>query len=452
MRPIAIDLFCGAGGMSEGITQAGFHIVYSSDINEDVEKTYTYRHKQLGLYHGINTFFQRADIRELPSNFIKDSIQNLDIFKGKSFPIIDTIFGGPPCQGFSRAGLRRKDDPRNTLFKEYLRIVNDLRPRYVVMENVEGFNDTRLDGYLGVLGRKYPDDSLVPEILKEEFNEIGYKTLEPKVLDSSDFGVPQRRNRVIFIAYRDGQAVPSYPEPITPFEHQKVTVIEAIGDLILDDELREKHNPVETKYQIESKLGRTLDISGNHISHDGKFFNYEFSNHSPLISERFSLFREGESQSTLIKRITNEGIDIRNYPNLLHEVERKLKGVYTKSEIIDKFIAAHIDNQLIEALLTRKGNRFRFSSNKVSPTMVTLPDDYLIPFENRIPTVREMARLQSFDDSFIFLGKRTTGGQRRKIEVPQYTQVGNAVPPLLAKAIALKIKEAIAIEEAHPVY
>lgn len=108
MKPNAIDLFCGAGGMSEGILQAGFHILFSSDINEDVEKTYRNRHDQLGLIQGVNTFFKRADIRELPSSEIINSIQQLKMFENKSLPKIDVIFGGPPCQGFSRAGQRKK--------------------------------------------------------------------------------------------------------------------------------------------------------------------------------------------------------------------------------------------------------------------------------------------------------------------------------------------------------
>ena len=98
---------------------------------------------------------------------------------------------------------------------------------------------------------------------------------------------------------------------------------------------------------------------------------------------------------------------------------------------------------MIEALLTRKNMRRRLNKDGQSPTIVTLPDDFIHPFEDRVLSVREMARLQSFDDSFEFLGKRTTGGVKRKSEVPQYTQVGNAVPPLLAKAIADSIKDAI---------
>ena len=94
-------------------------------------------------------------------------------------------------------------------------------------------------------------------------------------------------------------------------------------------------------------------------------------------------------------------------------------------------------------MLTKKNNRKKLDRNKPSLTVVTLPDDYISPFENRIFSVREMARLQSFDDSFEFLGKRTTGGDRRKMEVPQYTQVGNAVPPLLAKAIATEIMKVL---------
>lgn len=442
-KPIAIDLFCGAGGMSEGILQAGFHIVFSSDINEDVEKTYTNRHKQLGLVEGENTCFRRADIRELTYQEIMHSIQQLNIFKGKEVPEIDVIFGGPPCQGFSRAGKRQKDDPRNMLFKEYLRIINDIRPKYVVMENVEGFMDSRLDGFIGVLGRDYPDNSLLPEILQSEFTDIGYHTLQPQILDASNFGVPQRRRRAIFIAYLDGQTVPEYPEPTTPLPEDKVSVAEAISDLIIDPKIRELNFSNYSNYQLDTIKGRTPTISGEYLHSNGKVLNHELSNHTSIIQERFSLFREGETSNLLKRRIRENGINLISYPYLLEEVASKLNKEFTLEELVDLFQNVPLDTTLVDALMTKKNNRYRFRKDTTSPTVVTLPDDYLTPYEDRIPTVREMARLQSFDDSFEFLGKRTTGGPRRKVEVPQYTQVGNAVPPLLAKAIALSIKSAI---------
>src|SRR5665647_1850791 len=138
IMPYAIDLFCGAGGMSEGIIQAGFHILFSSDINIDVEKTYVNRHKQLGLIQGENTYYHRGDIRNLNGDFILNCISNLKMFQSGEFSLpnkIDAIFGGPPCQGFSRAGKRDKNDPRNVLFKEYLRVISEIMPRYVIMEN-----------------------------------------------------------------------------------------------------------------------------------------------------------------------------------------------------------------------------------------------------------------------------------------------------------------------------
>lgn len=116
--PYAVDLFCGAGGCSEGLIQAGFHILFSSDISDMVELTYTHRHEQLGLIQGKNTWFERSDIRDLTGNDIRKYITNLEIFKGKEMPEIDLMIGGPSCQGFSRAGRRDKSDPRNMHFLE----------------------------------------------------------------------------------------------------------------------------------------------------------------------------------------------------------------------------------------------------------------------------------------------------------------------------------------------
>lgn len=457
---IAVDLFCGAGGMSEGILQAGFHIVFSSDKSSEVALTYTNRHEQLGLIQGKNTHFEQMDIRELTGDFIIDKVENLELFKNsdrlKRENPIDVIFGGPPCQGFSRSGKRDPQDPRNFLFREYLRVIDELKPRYVVMENVEGMTDMRL--YIdGLRGATY-ENEVVPEILKKEFKAIGYETLEPRVLDASDYGVPQSRKRIIFIAYLKGEQVPKYPEP-THIGENKVTVIEAIGDLIKNDTLRNEINPELTEYQLESRRGRTTNIDGNYVSNYDEFLNYEFSNHTDIIVDRFSLYEEGEDANALKRRISLEGIDIEGKESLITEVQNKVADMAINTDIeIHPEVATIIDeividrnyivellrnpncpNEIIDILLTKKNSRKKLDRYKPSLTVVTLPDDYISPFENRTFSVREMARLQSFDDSFEFLGKRTTGGARRKIEVPQYTQVGNAVPPLLARAIAKEI-------------
>lgn len=138
----AIDLFCGAGGCSEGLIQAGFDILFSSDISDMVEVTYRNRHEQLGLIQGKNTWFERSDIRELTGKKIKECISKLQIFQGKKIPEIDLMIGGPSCQGFSRAGRRDKSDPRNILFGEYVRVISEVKPKYIVLENVEGFVDS----------------------------------------------------------------------------------------------------------------------------------------------------------------------------------------------------------------------------------------------------------------------------------------------------------------------
>lgn len=436
----AIDLFCGAGGMSEGLIQAGFHILFSSDINEDVQKTYMNRHEQLGLIQDVNTHYHRGDIRELNGDMIREAIQNLEMFKDKEVPEIDAVFGGPPCQGFSRAGRRNPNDPRNMLFREYVRVISEVHPKYVVLENVTGFTDTKFYGFVGVTGQRYKDGELVPNILRKEFELIGYHTLEPQILNAAHYGVPQRRNRIIVIAYRDDVVKPKYPEPIYS-DDTALTITDAISDLIRNEDVKSGVYKEDTSFQEESKRGRTPDIYGHMIASNGIVYNNEISRHLPIISERFSLFKEGEDGAGLKNRVMMEGIDISEYPALIaHCMEET--GM-TEEEVISTYKQGNVSKELVGVLLTKKNIRTRLDRSKPSATVMTIADDYISPFEPRTFTVREMARMQSFDDSFEFLGKRTTGGLRRRIEVPQYSQVGNAVPPLLAKAIAIEILNVI---------
>lgn len=435
----AVDLFCGAGGCSEGLIQAGFHILFSSDISDMVEVTYKHRHEQLGLIQGKNTWFQRADIRDLTGEDIHRHISELEIFQGKEVPEIDLMIGGPSCQGFSRAGRRDKSDPRNMLFGEYVRVIHEIKPKYIVLENVEGFIDMQFMGYKGITGIEYPDGSVTPYILRSELQEIGYDTLEPRVLNAADYGVPQRRNRIIFIGYRKGLKAPEYPEPTVKPENY-LTLKDAIGDLITNESIRNQVNQKATKYQTESRKGRTPTIDGRPIPAKVTK-NKELSMITPVVEERFSLFNQGETGTMLKKRVMEVGIDISDKPALIKLCSEKLGK--SEEDVVALYKNGGVSKEEAEVLLTKKNIRQRFNETLPSATVVTIADDYISPWESRTFSVREMARCQSFDDSFEFLGKRTTGGLLRRVEVPQYTQVGNAVPPLLARAIALEIMKVL---------
>lgn len=511
--PYAIDLFCGAGGFSEGILQAGFDILFSSDRSPMVQETYVNRHQQLGLEEGVDTHFELADIKELTSERIFEVINNLrygNIFEPGD---IDVIFGGPPCQGFSRLGKRDASDPRNMLFHEYLRIIRDVRPRYVVMENVTGILDMLMLDFPSVVkDESYLGQRLVKEILREELQELGYILLDVKVLNSANFGVPQQRNRVVFLAYRNDVNPIEYPEPdVLP----EVTVREALNGLYNTDQ------GDISEYAQNRIQGETPTVAGENIPRE-QITNMEKSRHDILVSQRFSLYQPGENTRAVINRLKAEGINLRDtHPELFNESLFQV-NLSINSEVIhetllelnlfdNKFLTSrwlHFTNRQLatlsslinneqeftivlkslagrlnttldqastfwetvqpllnreydadtfhrllmngeitdkigEAILTRKSIRTRLNPDSVSPTIVTLPDDFIHPYFDRVLTVREMARMQSFDDSFEFLGKRTTGGDKRSQETPQFTQVGNAVPPLLARAVALKVREAI---------
>jgi len=395
-QPIVLDIFCGAGGMSEGFIQAGFDVKFATDINETAQLTYMNRHNQLGY----ETKFVCEDIR----NFSKKS--NLEKFlEGTK---IDVVCGGPPCQGFSLAGKRDKNDPRNMLFSNYIRVIRNVKPKYFVMENVEGILSMKFDEFKGIKNKIYKDKT-VAEILRDEFFQIGYY-VEYKVLQASDFGVPQTRRRVFFLGHRIRRfKAGKYRDLVQPPKFPKannintITIKDAIGDLAFLESghrsIRYRRNGKLTEYQKQSIQGRTPNKKGKTIEAN-QLFNHEASQHSEKVRERFALMKQGE--------------DLVSLKNKLKDSEWK---VYK----------------------TKKTRCKRAVENKPAPTVLTLPDDLIHYRKNRIMTVRELARLQSFDDSFEFLGKRTTGGDRRKTDLPQYTQVGNAVPPLLAKAVADEI-------------
>ena len=258
--------------------------------------------------------------------------------------------------------------------------------------------------------------------------------MAPQILNAADYGVPQRRRRVIFIGYREGEKIPEYPKPTV---NKQLTLKDAIGDLVIDENIRSLVNNKRSRYQTESRKGRTPDINGNPIPLKGELTCTKLPKATPIVTERFSLFLPGETGTYLRKRIKEQGIELNSVPILVDYCANTLG--WTKEQVIKKFSEADVDDDAINVLLTKKNIRQRWDGNQPSATIVSIADDYISPWEPRTFSVREMARCQSFDDSFEFLGKITTGGLSRRVEVPQYTQVGNAVPPLLAKAVVMEI-------------
>lgn len=398
--PNVLDMFCGAGGMAEGFIQAGFSIPVASDIHYQSEETYVNRHTQLGY----------------PVKFIREDINNL-IKDGKILKIIgnvtvDVVCGGPPCQGFSIAGKRDANDPRNKLVHSYIELLSLVKPDYFVMENVEGILSSRIPNYVGIDKQVY-ENCLVTELLISECSKFNY-IIEYKVLDAAMFGVPQHRKRVFFIGHRakrdfNGNLCSAVKRPAFPvsLESPEITVSEAIGDLaslVSGERITFYNKEVQSAYQRNSREGRTPCANGGTLRL-AQLHNHEASRHNNKTIKRFSMINEGET-------ICNLKHQIKNLPEY-----------------------SYLD--------TNKMNCKKLDRSKASPTVLTLPDDLIHYEKNRILSVRELARLQSFDDSFIFLGKRTTGGELRKLDLPQYTQVGNAVPPLLAKAVANEIMKAL---------
>ncbi|MCF8054225.1 MAG: DNA cytosine methyltransferase [Deltaproteobacteria bacterium] len=204
-KPLAVDLFSGAGGLSIGLKNAGFHIVLANEIEEDFARTFMMNHSSTNLLCN--------DIHEIDfaEELNKMSIKNVDL-----------VAGGPPCQGFSTVGARNEKDPRNSLFHEFLRAIAEINPHYLIFENVAGFYSM----YNGATYRK----------LINELGELGYDT-RSALLDGSDFGLPQIRKRTIVIGWKKGLSEVALPAS-THFDgnslfhlRQKLTLMDAISDL-----------------------------------------------------------------------------------------------------------------------------------------------------------------------------------------------------------------------------
>ena len=348
----AIDLFCGAGGLSKGFMDAGVDIILGVENDKAALNTFEKNHGgALGL------------LADLSKQETFDQIEKIAGDEGKT---IDLVIGGPPCQGFSVTGPRNFDDPRNKLYLAVFQMVRQYKPKGFLIENVPGMA-TLYNG------------QIKDEILKR-FRDMGYN-VECKILTAADYGVPQMRRRLVFMGIRSDIGEPKFPDPYLSPENY-VTCREAIGDLpARTEELGKEKDvydkPARTDYQ--KKMRGNSKVLWNHVATD----------HKQFVKDVIALVPEGGNWKDLPKGVGES--------RTFHEAWTRYHGD-KPSRTID----------------TGHRNHFHYEYN-------------------RVPTIRENARLQSFPDDFVFYGNKTQ----------QNRQVGNAVPPLLGEALAKQMMEII---------
>lgn len=356
-----IDLFCGCGGFSKGFEQAGFDVRLGIDVWQDAVTTYKANFPHAATIVG--------DISTLTGKDLLDAA-------GMSANEVDVIIGGPPCQGFSLSGKRMLDDPRNILYKSFVRMVETIQPKAFVMENVPG------------LVRLF--NGQVKEQVIEDFTNIGYK-VEMQQLTACDFGVPQARTRVFFVGINKEKIKNSaYSFPTATYGIGKkpyVTCKDALSDLDFIGDTRLLADESEYELPAMSEYQRFMRKKSN------KLLNHVTTIHT-------------EKTRSIIAMVPDGG----NYKDLPQELwsTRKVNIAWT-----------------------------RMDSKKPCFTIDTGHNHHFHYKANRVPTVRESARIQSFPDDFRFIGIKTS----------QLKQVGNAVPPLLAQAVAESIITTLEVQK-----
>lgn len=312
------------------------------------------------------------------------NIKDLDSLLDSKEISIDGIIGGPPCQGFSLSGNRDPKDPRNSLFMEFVRFVTHYKPKFFVMENVTG-----------ILSMVTKEKKPVRDVIRTEFENAGYN-LEVFTLNAAEFGVPQSRMRVFFIGLRND--IPYDKDRVEPkgftFGDDQITIEQAIMDL---PQIKSSEGTDEQDYTMDPQN----DFQRYARKGSKKVYNHIAMRHTKRLIERFEQIGFGQSVA-----------------DVAAEHQQRQRGDATK-------VSGKVYSQ----------NNMRPFPDKPSPTIpASFQSNFVHPFINRNYTAREGARLQSFPDTYIFCGKRTTMSWEKNLS--QYQQIGNAVPPLLAKSIA----------------
>lgn len=399
-----IDLFAGCGGLSLGLINAGFEGVFAIEKTEDAFMTL--RHNLCDKKNSFNWPKWLPCEHMTTGDLLTKYKSDLEKLSGKVF----LIAGGPPCQGFSFAGLRNPKDPRNKLTEEYIEIVSIIKPKVLLLENVKGFKVA------------FKNATKVPysEKVRKSLEKKGYKVFM-NMVSAAEFGVPQLRNRFIMIAVNEKYIS----------EELKTCKDEDILEQILN---------IAKEQRKKNGLSKKQTTVGDAIS------DLELTNKNKIECVDCKGFQQLQYEQPLklnpYLKIMRKGMKKNEMPNSLRLAKHKENTLKRYDYILaNAKKGCAVSNAIKEKVNFKKHCLSVLSSEKISNTITTIPEDTLHYSESRILTVRETARIQSFPDWYEFQGRYTTGGPRRKSECPRYTQVGNAVPPLMAETLGKFIIE-----------
>lgn len=399
-----VDVFAGCGGLSLGLHRAGWHGLFAIEKDGFAFSTLSRNF----LDESARFRYSWPDWLEKKPWTAKDLIEahgsELASLKGK----VTLLAGGPPCQGFSTAGRRRADDPRNALVEDYLELVKILEPKILVIENVRGFT---VDFAISVNNSEIKENSAAVLVrrLADEYS------VDSSLLSAAEFGVPQNRQRFVLIAIKKGCGLPA----------------------LMISQLKNSARAVIKKWNIPS-----VNTASGAISDFES--RYATVIPSPDTSGFFALM-PGRPR-TKYQRAMRDGFQGEVSDSRLARHTEAVEARFEK--IINICIEEGRSHRALSSAMRadlgiKKMATRVLDPDRPSPTITSMPDDLLHYNEPRTLTVRENARIQSFPDWFQFAGKYTTGGHRRRVEVPRFTQVANAVPPLMAEAIGHCLREHI---------
>lgn len=398
-----IDLFAGCGGLSLGLNQTGlWQGLFAIEKSPDAFATLKFN-----LIDKKN-HFQWPDWLEMKEHNINEILEN-NIRELKELRNnVDLVAGGPPCQGFSSAGRRLENDERNSLIKSYVKFIRLVQPKIIFFENVKGFTQEFKQNK--TKGIKY-SDYVLKELSKSSKSYQGYHVFG-KLVDFSKYGIPQKRTRFILIGIRSDIKTNYQAE-------QFFKILESNKENFLISKGIEINNNLKDAISDLLQTNNTIDSPDTNNFKAG-IYQKEKSGYQKLMRKDYN------------KKIP----DSHRFANHKEETIELFKTLMNNLPKGKK-----ITDEEKEKFNVKKRSIIVLNPNEPAPTLTTHPDDYLHYTEPRILTVREYARIQTFPDDFLFKGKYTTGGKLRVKEVPRYSQVGNAIPPLFGELAGLTLNE-----------